>query len=63
MCGRELHLRFIYVRDESFCSGIHAKEFFWVLDEHSVKLETESALPGGSNGYFQIESESVVSRE
>ncbi len=62
-CGRELHLRFVHVRGESFCSGIHAKEFFWDLDESSVKLEPGNSLIGGSNGYFQIEAGSVVSRE
>jgi len=62
-CGRELHLRFVHVRGEFFCSGIHAKELFWDLHKPSVTLKPGSALPGGSNGYFQIKSGSVVTRE
>jgi len=62
-CGRELHLRIVPVRGESFCSGIHAKEFFWDLDESSVELDPGTALLGGSNGYFQIGSGNVASKE
>ncbi len=62
-CGRELHLRFVHVRGGSFCSGIHAQEFSWDLDEPSVKLEPGNSLIGGSNGCLQIEPGNVVSKE
>ncbi len=62
-CGRELRLRLVQVRGESFCSGIHAREFFWDLDEPSVKLEPGNILIGGTNGYFHIDTGNVVSKE
>ncbi len=62
-CGRELHLRLVQARGEIFCSKIHAQEFFWDLDEPSVKLEPENSLVGGSNGCVQIELGNVVSKE
>ncbi len=62
-CGRELRLRLVQVRDESFCSGVHAREFFWDLDEPSVKLEPGNILIGGTNGYFHIDTGKVVSKE
>jgi len=56
---RELRLRLVQVRGESFCSGIHAREFFWDLDELSVKLGPGNSLVGGFNGYLQIEPKNV----
>ncbi len=62
-CGRELSFRLLQVRDESFCSGILAREFFWDLDEPSVKLEPGNILIGGTNGYFHIDTGNVDSKE
>ncbi len=62
-CGAELCLRLVQARGEFFCSRIHAQEFFWDLDEPSVKLEPANSLIGGSNGCVQIELGNVVSKE